>query len=501
MNSFWLSSTNNLEFQNKIDNNYIVDVCIVGAGITGLSTAYYLSKNGLKVIVIDKDSIGTKASGHTTAKITLHHGLIYDYLINSFGLEFASKYYQSNKDAIENIKKIIDYENIDCDFEYKDNYVYTTNQNDLLKLHNEEKALNTLGTCQFVSDCDLPFKTYGAIKIKNQAQFHPIKYMLGLAKSIKKYNGLIFTNSLVKDIQKYDNGYICYTDKNTIKSKYVVMASHYPFINFPGFYFSKMYQSTSYVIGIEINENLPNGMYINAEEPVLSFRTAKYNNKNLLIVGGGGHKTGFSPDSDSNYGYEFLERKSKELYPDSKILYKWNTRDCITLDKIPYIGEFSNFMPNMYVATGFNKWGMTTSNVAANIINDAILGIENTYSNIYNSSRFSPIKNRGEMKNMLNQVFHSFVTNRLKIPEEDLSKIKNDNGGILKVNGTTVGIYKDKDGKIFAINPTCTHLGCLLTWNNVDKTWDCPCHGSRFDYQGKNLYDPAFKDLEIYEIK
>lgn len=500
MNSYWLSSVNNFKVKNKIDNNYMIDVCIVGAGITGLSTAYYLSKNGLKVIVIDKDDIGEKASGHTTAKITFQHGLIYDYLINSFGLEFASKYYQSNKEAIDNITKIVQYENIDCDFECKNNYVYTTNQNELIKIHNEVKALNTIGNAQFVTDCGLSFKICGAVETKNQAQFHPIKYMLGLTKSIKKYNGLIFTNSLVKNIQKYDNGYICYTDEYMIKSKYLVMASHYPFINFPGLYFSKMYQSTSYAISIETSKKLPDGMYINANEPILSFRTAKYNNKELLIIGGGGHKTGFSPDSNSNYGYKFLEEKSKQLYPDSKILYKWNTRDCITLDKIPYIGEFSIFMPNMYIATGFNKWGMTTSNVAANIIKDDIIGIENKYSDIYNSNRFSPLKNRKEVKNMVNQVFNSFVTNRIKIPEEDLSKIKNDNGGIVRVNGTPVGIYKNKDGKIFAVKPTCTHLGCLLTWNNIDKTWDCPCHGSRFDYHGKNLYDPAFKNLETYGI-
>ena len=196
-----------------------------------------------------------------------------------------------------------------------------------------------------------------------------------------------------------------------------------------------------------------------------------------------------------------LEKEAKKLYPDCKILYKWNTRDCITLDKIPYIGEFSLFMPNVFVATGFNKWGMTSSNIAANIIKDEILGISNKYSDIYNSSRFSPIKNRGEMKNMLNQVFHSFVTNRIKIPDDDLSSIKRDNGGIIRINGVAVGIYKDKDEKIFAVDPTCTHLGCLLTWNNVDKTWDCPCHGSRFDYSGKNLYDPAFRYLKKYEIE
>lgn len=237
-------------------------------------------------------------------------------------------------------------------------------------------------------------------------------------------------------------------------------------------------------------------MYINSSEPVISFRNAQYNDKRILIIAGGNHKTGFSPDSNENFGYKFLEKQAKQYYPDYKILYKWNTRDCITLDKVPYIGNFSSFMPDVYVATGFNKWGMTTSNVAANIITDKILGKENKYEKVYNATRLEPIKNREEMKNMVSQVAKSFITSRIKIPKETLSKIKNDNGGIIKIDGKTIGIYKDESGEIYAVNPTCTHLGCLLTWNNQDKTWDCPCHGSRFDYKGKNLYDPAFKDLE-----
>lgn len=504
MDSLWLS--NNQKKENiQIDNNYVADVCIIGAGICGLSTAYYLAKHGLKVIVLDKNGVGEKTSGHTTAKITVQHGLIYDYLINSFGLDFASKYYNANADAIANIKKIVTDELIDCDFEYQPNYIYTTKQENLKKIKNEVKAVNLLSKeSTFVSDCNLPFKIAGAIKTEKQAQFHPIKYLYGLYNAIIKNGGLVFTNSLVYDVKQYENGYISYSNKYKVKSKFVVIASHYPFINFPGFYFSKIYQSTSYAIAIETNKRLFDGMYINTGEPVYSFRTAKYGDKKILIISGGDHKTGFSPESNSNYGYALIENEAKKLYPDYNILYKWNTRDCITLDKIPYVGEYSSLMPNMYVATGFNKWGMTSSNVAANIICDSILGKKNKYAEVFNSKRLQPIKNRTEVKNMINQVFHSFVSNRIKIPTENLesleqiSSIENDNGGIIRINGTAVGIYKNSEGQIFAVNPTCTHLGCLLTWNNLDKTWDCPCHGSRFDFTGKNLYDPAFKDLETF---
>ena len=499
MSSYWISSTEKLGNFSQIDSNYKADICIIGAGIFGLSTAYYLSKLGFKVIVVDKNNIGEKASGNTTAKITFQHNLIYNYLINSFGYDLALKYLQSNKKAIENIKQIIDTENIDCDFEYQDNFVYTINQNELGKIHNEVKALNSLNEkAEFVTKCNLPFKIAGAIKVQNQAQFHPRKYMLGLANCITSNGGLIFTSSLAKNVEKTIDGYITFVNNYTINSKYVVLASHYPFINFPGLYFSKMYQSTSYALAIDTHGKLFDGMYINIKQPIYSFRTAIYNDKKLLIMGGGDHKTGYAPDSSS--GYDYLEKKANELFPNCDILYKWNTRDCISLDKIPYIGEFSNLMPNMYVATGFNKWGMTSSNVAANIIKDKILGRDNKYAFVYDSTRLNPIKNRVELKNMVSQVFKSFVSNRIKVPYHTLLAIDKDNGGIIKVNGTNVGIYRDADGNVFAVNPTCTHLGCLLTWNNLDKTWDCPCHGSRFDYTGKNLYDPAFKNLDTFDI-
>ena len=508
MSSLWMEDTNYLNDENLIDGDYSSDVCIIGGGITGLSTAYYLAKNGLRVIVIEKNKLAEKTSGNTTAKITSGHGLIYDYLIKSFGEKFALGYLESNQKAIENIKKIIDEEEIECDFEYQPNIIYATSKEDRNKLENEINALNVL--CNFYNDLnkenilktkfiektDLPFDIEGAIRVENQAQFHPRKYMEGLVKSIKKYNGIIFTNTVVKNVEKEDDYYQVYANENIIKSKYVVVASHYPIINFPGFYFTKMYQVTSYAIAIQTEKNLPNGMFINAGEPVLSFRNVNHDGKRLLIVSGGNHKTGYSPESKEFFGYSYLENEVKKYYPDYKIKFKWNTRDCVTLDKVPYIGEFSDLMKNCFVATGFNKWGMTTSNVAANIITDKILGKENKYLSIYESTRLKPIKNRQELENMVKQTVKSFITNRIKIPEEKISKIKKENGGIIKIDGVAVGIYRDKTGKIYAVNPTCTHLGCLLTWNNIDKTWDCPCHGSRFNYDGENLYEPAIKGLE-----
>ena len=499
MNSIWLETFKYNKTFEKLDQNISCDVCIIGAGIFGLTCAYYLTKQGFNVAVLDRDDIGTKATGHTTAKITSQHGLIYKHLIDDYGLHFAKSYLYANQKAIDNIKEIIDTENISCDFNFENHCVYTTNAKDLKSIQDEINAVNSLDfNCEFVTKTGLPFDILGGICFKNQAQFHPYKYLCGLCNSISG-KAKIFTHTTICDVKNNGSFYTSYSDNNyKIESKFVIMASHYPFINIPGFYFSKMYQSTSYLIAIETNKTLFKGMYLSASDPIFSFRTAKFGNKNFLLIGGADHKTGESHDFSTTYGV--LENIAKKYYPDCKILYHWNTRDCITLDKIPYIGLYSSNLPNFYIGTGFNKWGMTSSNVAGNIIVDMINGKENPYSFVFDSTRIKPIKNADEFKNVIVQSSKSLILDKIKRSDLQLDNIAPNSGGIIEVNGQKVGIYKSQDNKFFAVSPICTHLGCLLSWNNIDKTWDCPCHGSRFDYTGKSLYDPSFKDLEVFNI-
>ena len=499
MNSIWLETFKYNKTFEKLNQNISCDVCIIGAGIFGLTCAYYLTKQGFNVAVLDRDDIGTKATGHTTAKITSQHGLIYKHLIDDYGLHFAKSYLYANQKAIDNIKEIIDTENISCDFNFENHCVYTTNAKDLKSIQDEINAVNSLDfNCEFVTKTGLPFDILGGICFKNQAQFHPYKYLCGLCNSISG-KAKIFTHTTICNVKNNGSFYTSYSDNNyKIESKFVIMASHYPFINIPGFYFSKMYQSTSYLIAIETNKTLFKGMYLSASDPIFSFRTAKFGNKNFLLIGGANHKTGESHDFSTTYGV--LENIAKKYYPDCKILYHWNTRDCITLDKIPYIGLYSSNLPNFYIGTGFNKWGMTSSNVAGNIIVDMINVKENPYSFVFDSTRIKPIKNADEFKNVIVQSSKSLILDKIKRSDLQLDNIAPNSGGIIEVNGQKVGIYKSQDNKFFAVNPICTHLGCLLSWNNIDKTWDCPCHGSRFDYTGKSLYDPSFKDLEVFNI-
>ena len=518
MHSLWLNSIQNKTKFNKLEKDISTDVCIIGAGIFGLTCGYYLTKQGYNVVILEKEPyIASKTTGHTTAKITSQHNLIYKYLVDSLGVSMAKQYLYANQDAIENIYKIIEEEKIECDFERQDSYVYTNNSYELEKIKLENEAVNSLGfTSKFITSTPLPFNVLGAIKFPNQAEFNPIKYAYGLADAIIKNSGKIYTDTLVQNIEKEDDIFITSCKDYVVRSKYVILATHYPFIDLLGYYFLKMYQSTSYVIAVDIGSKTFDGMYINSEQPTFSYRFINYNGNHLLLVGGADHKTGSKIDLSN--AYNILEDEVKKYYLDCKVLYKWNTEDCITLDKIPYIGEFSHFMPNMYIGTGFNKWGMTSSNVAGNIIVDKILGRENEYENIFKATRLHPIKNNAELGNMIKETTNSLVINKFKVPDADLDviedysvmsgskkagnfeEIKNDSGHVLKYNGQIIGIYKDKDGKIFAVNPICTHLGCLLSWNNLDKTWDCPCHGSRFDYKGHQLYNPAIRDLDVIDL-
>lgn len=499
MESLWLKENNMKKFS-TLDKDIESDICIIGGGIFGISTAYYLSKYGYKVTLIEKDRIASKVTGHTTAKITSQHGLIYHYLLNQYGKDFAKKYYEANQNAIESIEKIINLNNIECDFKKQASNIYTTNKTEIEKIEEEMKALEELNiAAQKTGQSSLPFDIVSRIEFPNQAQFNPIKYITGLVTKIKENKGLIFENTTCYDIKKEGNGYICYTENNKIRAKYVVIATQYPFINFPGIYFAKMYQSSSYVIGVDTNAKLFEGMYINIQSPIYSFRTAIDDKKEILLIGGLDHKTGENISYEDSYG--LLEKKAKEWYPNCKIKYRWSTRDCITLDKIPYIGEFSNLLPNIYVGTGFNKWGMTSSNVAARIITDKITEKENEYEEIFKATRVNPIVNKDEVKNMVAQTAKSLVVERFKSSDiENIKDLETDTGKIIEIDGEKVGVYKDINGKIFTVKPVCTHLGCILNWNNADKTWDCPCHGSRFDYTGKNISNPALKNLDKVEL-
>ena len=499
MNSFWIDTVPNiLEDHSAIDFDLSCDVAIIGGGLTGLTCGYYLSKKGLKTVILEADCLMSKTSGHTTAKITAQHGLFYKYLIDTFGIDTAKDYLEANLNAIKNIRKIIDTENIDCDFQYQSSYVFTKSNSYVQNLKDEFDALKSLNfNAKFSKNIPLPTNNIlASIEFPNQAQFHPRKYAKGLCKSILSNGGIIYENSPVLDVSKNDDIYSIKVKNHTVSSKYVILATRYPFINFPGFYFLKMYQSISYCASYEIsNDKVFEGMYINAEQPSLSARIANDDNKKILLLSGCNHKVG--KDSGVADPYSKLTTFAHSIDSNAKLLSNWVTEDCISLDKLPYIGNFSSLMPNMFVATGFKKWGMTFSNIASNIIVDEILGNKNIYADIFNSTRFHPIQNKEEMKNMIKEATSSIILKKFTLPYETIQSLVPNEGKIIEFDGNKVGVYKDNDNNIYKVKPICPHLGCELSWNPVTKSWDCPCHGSRFNYDGKLLYGPALHDLNM----
>lgn len=500
-NSFWVETTSTTNYP-KLDKNIETDVCIIGGGIVSAITAYLLSDSGLRICILEKDSVCSGVTSNTTAKVTSQHGLFYNYLLNNFDFNFAKQYLNSNEEAISLIKHIIEKEKISCDFEMQDSYVFTTSKQENEKIKKEVEVVNKLGlNAEYLTKIPLPIKdVVSAIKFPNQAQFNARKYVLSLFDIISKKDIKIFENSKVLDIKNKSNYYLIHTDSNIVNSKYVIMATHYPIKNFPGFYFLKMYQSKSYALAVDTKSELFPGMYINSWDPVISFRTVPYNDSRLLIVVGEDHKTG-APNINIEDKFNNLENYIKNIYPSMEVKYKWSTEDCVSLDKVPYIGEFSNLYKNMYIATGLKKWGMTLSHVSGKIIADKILNIPSKYSKIYTATRLEPIKNIKEFGNILKESFYSSVINKSKTSSISLEDISNGNGGIINYNNKKIGIYKDCSGKIFAVKPYCKHLGCELSWNNLEKTWDCPCHGSRYNYTGEIITEPTKKNLDVIDIK
>ncbi len=436
MISVW-SDTSKLPSFEELKNDCKTDVLIIGGGMAGILCAYQLQQQNVNYILVEAETICSGITKNTTAKITSQHGLVYQKIEKEFSVEKAAMYLQANQDAVAEYRKLC--ENIDCGFQDKDNYVYSLDKRETLE--KEMDVLYRIGfNAKLESNLSLPFSTVGAVKFPNQAQFHPLQFVAAIAKNLR-----IYEHTRVRELVVSKTGDCKAVINNfNITAKNIIVATHFPFLNKHGSYFLKMYQHRSYAIALE---NAPdvNGMYVDEAQKGLSFR----NYENELIIGGGDHRTGKKGGNWSE-----LMAFAKKYYPEYKVKYQWATQDCMTLDGIPYIGHYSARTPNLYVATGFNKWGMTSSMVAATILTDMILGKQNSYASAFHPSR-----------SML----------RVQLAINGFEAVTN----------------------LLSITPKrCPHLGCALKWNETEHSWDCPCHGSRFTEAGKLIDNPATGDLK-----
>lgn len=429
MDSIWTKTAQLPQFE-PLRSDLNTDVLIIGGGLAGVLCAYKLARAGVDYALVEADRICGGITKNTTAKITSQHGLIYDKLIREFGAERARLYLEANQGALEEYRALC--KNIDCDFQEQDAFVYSIDKR--WKLERELKALHRLGfRAKFVEQIPIPFPTAGAVQFPRQAQFHPLKFVAAIAKGLR-----IFEHTKVLELGPGR----AVTDRGTVSADRIIVATHFPLLNKHGGYFLKLYQHRSYVLALE---NAPDvhGMYVDEDKKGLSFR----NYGGLLLLGGGSHRTG-----KEGGGWQELERFACRDYPDAQITARWATQDCMTLDGVPYVGPYSRRTDGLYVATGFNKWGMTSSMAAASLLTDLVLGRHNPYTELFSPSR-----------TML----------RLQLAANSLESAL---------------------GLLTPTVPRCPHMGCALKYNAAEHSWDCPCHGSRFGEDGALIDNPATDD-------
>nr|WP_239549224.1 FAD-dependent oxidoreductase [Scopulibacillus daqui] len=480
---------------NQLNGNIEADVIIIGGGITGLTAAYLLVNEGLKVALLEADRLLNGTTGHTTAKITAQHDLIYDELMNHMGKSKARLYYEANMGALKFIKETIDKHGIDCDYSEEDAYVYAVTDRCARQLEKEFKAYQKLKIDGGLVD-DIPFDVNAAkaLVMKHQAQFHPIKYLAYLVKVIIDKGGLIFEGTTAVDVDNGRQPTVVTRDGHRAAGRFVLACSHYPFYDGQGFYFTRMYAERAYLIAAKVDKPYPGGMYISAEDPVRSFRSVKINNEEMILIGGERHKTGQGIDTLEHY--KALESFGQDVFGLKETKYRWSAQDLTTLDKVPYIGHITSRHPNILVGTGYRKWGMTNGTAAALLFRDYILDKKNPYKHLYSPSRFYADPSLKTFFEQNIDVAGHLMKGKFESPAkrpEDLSKGE---GSIVICGGDRAGAYVDDQGECHIVDTTCTHLGCEVEWNSGDKTWDCPCHGSRYSYTGEVIEGPAEKPLK-----
>lgn len=495
--SYWLESTERKSFD-SLQEDIEVDVAVVGGGITGITLACLLAEEGKRVALLEAGRLVTGTTGHTTAKISAQHDLIYDELIHHIGAEKARLYYEANSEALAFIRERVSKHHIECDLVREDAYVYTTSADNIEKIDNEWVAYQRLGIPgERVERIPFNIASKAAIVMKDQARFHPVAYLEHLVKSFVERGGLVFENTTALSVDHGDpTSKVNTASGYTVTCRNVVSCSHFPFYSVQGFYFARMYAERSYVLALRMKDDYPGGVYLSCDDPPRSIREVTYNGEKLLIVGGEKHKTGQGICTIKHY--EALEQFARETFGDLEVAYRWSAQDLTTLDNIPYIGRVTQNEPHALIATGYRKWGMSTGTAAALLLKDMILGVENRYEELYSPSRFYADPSFRNFLSTNADVAKHLLAGKLEMVRRHPDTVEPGEGSVVQVNGKRAGAYREDDGTLHLVDTTCTHMGCEVEWNEGDRTWDCPCHGSRFSYKGEVLDGPAKKPLKSY---
>lgn len=493
--SYWIDSTPETDYP-PLDGSVEVDVAVLGAGITGLTAATLLKEAGKTVAVVDAKRVARGVTGYTTAKLTSGHGAIYASIESNFGAEGARTYAESNQAALEWIAERVKSESIDCDFERVPNYIYAESAEEADTLRGEAQAEQRAGLqASFVDETPLPFDVAGAVRLQNQAQFHPRKYLLALAAALPGDGSHVFELTRALKVHRGEPHRI-ETDRGEIRAGDVIVATHIPFLD-RGLFFVKAHPHRSYALTIPIDaERAPEGMFINAGTPTRSIRVVADGDRRLLLVGGEGHRPGEEPDTEKRY--ETLERFARDRFDvDGEVTHRWSTQDYLSVDRVPYVGRITRGSGHLLTATGYGKWGLTNGTVAAHVLADDVLDRPNPWAALYDAKRLKPKASVKKLVTENAKVARHLIGDRLTGADRvKVDALEPGDGAIVRKGLRYVAVSRDDDGSLHSVSAACTHLGCLLAWNSAERSWDCPCHGSRFTAEGSVIQGPAVSDLK-----
>ena len=479
-----------------------LEVLILGGGLCGLLTAFRLYEKGVRAMaVLEAGEIAGGTSAHTTAKVTAQHGLLYAGLRKGLGEEKAGQYAKANQSAVGEYAAVMEQLGLRDELKRCASYLYTDDPAYVERLEQEAEACRLLDLPVSVTvETELPFPVLTAVRMDGQARIHPLRFADALARRLVEKGVRIYTHTRAYPSEADQAPGDIRTNRGTLHADTVVLATHYPFMDKSGLYFARIWQERSYVLALTRVPPMEH-LYWAPGESGFSFRPASWTagggEVQGLLLGGKSHKTGHE---GTRYHYEALRTAARSWYPDMRVAGRWSAQDGMTHDSVPYIGRYrqaeGSLSSRVFVATGFNKWGMSGSMVAANLLSDDILNRSSDAAEVFSPSRFNPGMKAKSFLVETTDMLANFIGGYVELAADTTGSLPPGEGRILTVDGKRVGAYKDTDGTVYTVNPICSHMGCVLEWNRDENSWDCPCHGSRYDYTGRLLSGPAIQPLE-----
>jgi len=495
----WQSGLANLADTLNYNSEKIYDCLIVGGGITGITAALLLQQSGKNTIITEARTIGFGTTGGTSAHINTFADTTYTEAESAFGEDGAKLFAGAVNDGLGIISDNVKRYNIDCDYAIKPGYVYAEDDDQEKQLQDLFDGTTKVGVAiKYVDKVHVPIPYQKAVELDGQAQFHPLKYLTALAEEYLKAGGIILENTFIDNVESKDDVHIANPDKESIKAKSVIYATHMPLgINL---FNAECAPYRSYVLGVKLKNDAdyPDALVYDMQEPYHYFRTHSVEGQPLLIVGGNDHKTGHD---NPEQAFADLESYVRQYYNVASVDYKWSSQYYVPVDGFPYVGQIPLHAKGIYCATGYNGNGMMLGSISAAILTDIILEKDNPYAELFSTKRVKPVDGFMEFVKENADAAYRFVADRFKIENtESLDVIKPGNGQVVECDGKKVAAYRDDDGTIHAVSPVCTHTKCIVHWNGGEKSWDCPCHGARFDVDGNVLNGPAMHNLEKIDL-